>query len=291
MIMRRREFIAALGGMAVAWPLAARAQQPAKVPRIGYLAVVRLELPEVQATLDAFRQSLRELGYVEAQSIIIEYRTAEGRVERLPDLAADLVRLKVDLIVTVSQSACRAAQAATATIPIVGVSLSDPVGDHTVASLARPGGNVTGLSYLGVELGPKNLSLLKAPFCGGNSLLGPPPSQRHGSSSGGRGQLVFQLVAVEGESSSLFCSVPIGKRRALDLEDEVLVDDRERAEMGEGSAHDRIGFLGGSRGAIARGNLGKVGGDGDQRITTVGIQGQDALSSYFALDPVFLSGF
>jgi putative ABC transport system substrate-binding protein len=158
--VRRRAFITILGA-AVAWPLAARAQQPAKVPRIGFLTVARLESPETQAILDAFRQGLRELGYVEGQSIIIEYRTVEGRMERLPDLAADLVRLNVDLIAANGHTATRAAQAATATIPIVGLTLSDPVGDQTVASLARPGGNVTGFSYLGAELGSKNFFLLK----------------------------------------------------------------------------------------------------------------------------------
>jgi putative ABC transport system substrate-binding protein len=159
--MRRRSVLALLGGATTTWWPAARAQQPAKVPRIGYLTIARLDLPETQAILDGFRQGLRELGYVEGQSIIIEYRTIEGKMERLPDLAAELVRRNVDLIAANGHTTTRAARAATATIPIVGLAMTDPVGDGTVASLARPGGNVTGFSYLGTELGPKNLSLLK----------------------------------------------------------------------------------------------------------------------------------
>ena len=141
----------------LAAPLAAEAQQAGKVHRIGYLSgglsTYRIE---------AFRQGLRELGWVEGQNIVIEYRYAEGRFDRLPDLAAELVRLKVDIIVALATPASAAAKNATGTIPIVGISLGDPVGTGLIASLARPGGNVTGVSYsVGVETIGKGLELFK----------------------------------------------------------------------------------------------------------------------------------
>jgi putative ABC transport system substrate-binding protein len=159
-VTTRRAFI---GGLAcvLAAPLAAEGQQPAKVPRIGWLLTGSLEAPETKALLDAFRQGARELGYVEGQNIVIEYRAAEGRLDRFPALAAELVRIKVDLIVAGSTSAARAAQQATTTIPIVAPTMADPIGDGLVASLARPGGNITGLTFLGPELAPKRLELLK----------------------------------------------------------------------------------------------------------------------------------
>jgi putative ABC transport system substrate-binding protein len=142
-------------------PLAAQAQQPAKVARIGYLLSGVLESPETRVLLDAFRQGLRERGYVEGQNIVIEYRAADGKLERFPGLATELARLKVDLIVAPNTSAGRAVQQATTTIPIVTIVMGDPVGDGLVASLARPGGNITGTTFLGPELVPKRLELLK----------------------------------------------------------------------------------------------------------------------------------
>jgi putative ABC transport system substrate-binding protein len=139
--------------------LAAEAQQPTTVHRIGRLSPG--PPPEPNPNLEAFRQGLHELGYIEGQNIVIEHRYAEGRLERLPDLAAELVRLKVDVIVAVASAATRAAQHATRTIPIVMAGGSDPVGDGLVASLARPGGNTTGSSNLTVELPGKRLELLK----------------------------------------------------------------------------------------------------------------------------------
>src|SRR5262245_65576316 len=132
--MRRREFITLRGG-AAAWPLAARAQQAAKVARIGCIVTGSLESPEQRATVDAFRQGLRERGYVEGQNIIIEYRAADGRIERFPELATELLRLNPDLIVAGNTPAARAAKEATTTIPIVVPVMGDPVGDGLVASL------------------------------------------------------------------------------------------------------------------------------------------------------------
>jgi putative tryptophan/tyrosine transport system substrate-binding protein len=134
----------------------ANAQQPAKLPRIGLLRAGSPPDPMIEA----FRQGLRDLGYVEGKNIVIEYRWAEGKNERLPDLAADLVRLEVDVIVPGGNAATRAAKSATKTIPIVMQS-GDPVGTGLIASLARPGGNITGLSYLFTDLSGKRLELLK----------------------------------------------------------------------------------------------------------------------------------
>jgi putative ABC transport system substrate-binding protein len=160
MAMRRREFIAALGG-AAAWPLAAHAQQPRTVPRIGFLVTGSIETPEARASLKAFYQGLREYGYIDGQNILVEVRAADSKVERFPALASELVRLNVDLIVASNSLAARAAQQATTTIPIVVPVMGDPVGDGLVVSLARPGGNITGLTFLGPQLVPKRLALLK----------------------------------------------------------------------------------------------------------------------------------
>ncbi len=160
-LTNRRAFIGTLAGGLLAAPLAAEGQQQSgKVYRIGYLnASSGIANPSI---LEAFRQGLRELGWVEGQNIVIEYRFAEGRFDRLPDLAAELVRLKVDLIVAAPAPAALAAKNATGTIPIIFMGVSDPVGVGLVASLARPGGNVTGLSYsVGSSIYAKDLELLK----------------------------------------------------------------------------------------------------------------------------------
>jgi len=159
-----RACVAIMAVLAVAMlvPPAATAQPPARVARIGYLMTGPLESPETRAALGAFREGLRERGYVEGQNIVIEYRTAEGRIERFPDLAGELVGLKVDLIVAGATPTARGARQATSTIPIVAFAMGDPVGDGLVQSLAHPGGNVTGLTFLGPQLVPKRLELLKA---------------------------------------------------------------------------------------------------------------------------------
>ena len=138
------------------------AQQPTKAARIGYLVTGSLEAPETRGSFDDFRQGLRERGYVEGQNIVIEYRAAEGKNERLPDLAAELTGLKVQTIVTQGTPAAAAAKQATSTIPIVMAIATDPVGAGLIASLGRPGGNVTGLANLDAELSGKRLEILKA---------------------------------------------------------------------------------------------------------------------------------
>lgn len=152
--------ILALALSILAAPLAAEAQPPRKVPRVGYLLVPPLaERPSTERL--AFLQGLRELGYDEGQNIAIEYRSAAWNRELVPDLAAELVELKVDVIVAPGLQAALAAKEATRTIPIVSVALSDPVGSGLVASLARPGGNVTGTTMIAPELSGKRLQLLK----------------------------------------------------------------------------------------------------------------------------------
>src|SRR5262245_65381026 len=142
--MRRREFITLLGGAVAAWPMAARAQQAAKILTIGYLGPTT---PAVESQrVAAFVQRLRELGWSESRNLAIEYRWAEGRNERFGEIAAEFVRLKVDVIVTYATPPAIAAKKATAVIPIISAVMGDPVGAGLVASLARPGGNVTGLS-------------------------------------------------------------------------------------------------------------------------------------------------
>jgi putative ABC transport system substrate-binding protein len=138
------------------------AQQPEKVPRIGILIAASTSF--YSARVEAMRQRLRELGYVEGKNIVIEYRYAEGKLERLPDLAAELVQLKVDVIVTAPSPGALAGKKASATIPIVFTDSADPIGTGIVSNLARPGGNITGLSVMGPDLDGKRLELLKESF-------------------------------------------------------------------------------------------------------------------------------
>ena len=157
--MKRKITVLTLCAMLFALCFPAEAQQPTKIPRIGYLGAASLSANA--ARIEAFRQGLRELGYVEGKNIVIEWRYAEGKLDRLPALAAELVRLKVDIIVTAGATPTRAAKEATSTIPIVMTQDTDPVVNGFVASLARPGGNITGLSTLAPELSGKRLELLK----------------------------------------------------------------------------------------------------------------------------------
>jgi putative ABC transport system substrate-binding protein len=156
--VKRRAFITLLGGAAAAWPLAARAQQPAKLPTIGYLGTAAASAWAPWTA--AFVQRLHELGWIEGRTVAIQYRWAEGHTERFAEIAAEFIRLKVDVIVTGGNAAVAAKQASSV-VPIVFALASDPVGDGLVATLARPGGNITGLSIQAPDLAGKRLALLR----------------------------------------------------------------------------------------------------------------------------------
>jgi len=160
--MRRREFITLLGGAAalpVLWPLAAHAQQPVKMARVGFLGLASAASFAIR--IEAVRQGLRDLGHVEGTNILFEYRWADGNYARLPALAGELVRANVDVIVTHATPGALAAKEATTTIPIVVTLIGDPVASGIVASVARPGGNITGQSFFNAELRAKRIELLK----------------------------------------------------------------------------------------------------------------------------------
>ena len=160
--MRRREFVGLVGGAAVAWPLGTLAQQGTKTPRIGILVPGRAEGRDAsRATLNAMIEGLHELGYTEGQNVVFERRFGESNPDRLRQVAAELVERQVDVIVALSTTAARPAKQATSQIPIVAIGMADPVEDDLVASVARPGGNVTGTTFLGPELVAKRLQLLR----------------------------------------------------------------------------------------------------------------------------------
>jgi putative tryptophan/tyrosine transport system substrate-binding protein len=156
--LRRREFTALLGAAAAAWPMAAGTQQAAKVPTVGVLVIGNIDPAEFWRL---FRQGLRDLGYVEGQTIRFEFRSAEGQVDRLPELATELVRLKVDIIVTWFTPTAQAAKQATREIPIVMADAGDPVGTGLIESLSRPSGNVTGIAAITAELAGKCIELIR----------------------------------------------------------------------------------------------------------------------------------
>jgi putative tryptophan/tyrosine transport system substrate-binding protein len=160
--MRRREFITFLGGAAAGWPLAAHAQRATKFARIGMLSLGRGDKSDASLkTIDAFIPAMRALGFVEGQNIAFERKFADGDVNKLSELAQELVGQRIDTIVALATPAVLAAKKATSSIPIVGIGMADPVEDELASSLARPGGNVTGTTFLGPELVSKRLQLLK----------------------------------------------------------------------------------------------------------------------------------
>ena len=160
--MRRREFITFISGAVATWPLAAHTQQATKIPQIGILSLGRGDKSDASlTTLDAFTPALQELGYTEGRNIAFDRKFADGDANKLSGLAQELVERRVDAIVALATPAVRAAKRATSAIPIVGIAMADPVQDELASSLARPGGNVTGTTFLGPELVSKRLQLLK----------------------------------------------------------------------------------------------------------------------------------
>ncbi len=217
--MRRRDLIA-LVGSTMAWPLAAHAQQAGKVYRVGFLWDSPGAFPDA---IEAFRQGLRDLGYVEGRNIAIEYRWAEGKPERMRELAEELVRLKVDVIIAPSSNYTEAAKRATATIPIVFLSHADPVATGHVTSLSRPGGHITGLSNMMTETNVKGLELLKqaVPGLARVAVIFDPATPSHGPG----------LKAVEAAGPALGLQVqPVAVGSATEFDAAFSAIARERAD-------------------------------------------------------------
>jgi len=237
--MERRTWMALMAGGLLAAPPAAEGQQVGKIPRIGFLSPSSPSDSRNRFRLGALQQGLRELGYVEGQNISIDSRWAEGKYERLPSLATELVRLKVDVIVTYAPPAIQAAREATATIPIVMGGVVDPVATGFVASLARPGGNITGLSLMAPELVGKQLEILKemVPKVTRVAVLGNPanggtaPQLRHAQGAARTLKLQLQPLEARGpnEIDSAFSAMTReGAGAVVVLVDSMFVDQRTR---------------------------------------------------------------
>ncbi len=237
--IRATTFIVLLAVAFLVLPAPGEAQQAASLPRIGFLAPSSLSDPRVPPYIRAFQQGLRELGYVEGQNIAFEFRWAEGQYERLPGLAAELVRLKVNIIVAAGPNAIQAAKQATATIPIVMAAVADPVATGFVASLAHPGGNITGISNMLPDLVGKQLELLKEvlPAVSRVALLGNPANPANASLAQ-QGQDAARTLGVRlqplwardpSEIDSAFTATTTGRADALIvLTDTMLLDHRTR---------------------------------------------------------------
>jgi ABC-type uncharacterized transport system substrate-binding protein len=215
--LQRRDFITLMGGAAAGWPLAVRAQQGKKIPRIGVL------WPNPPAMFDFMRQGLKDFGYIEGQNIAFEFRWAEGKLDQLPEMAAELVRLQVDIIVTLAPQATLAAKQATQTIPIVFVAMGDPVASGVVASLARPDANVTGTTRMIAEMSAKHVELLKeaVPSLSILAVLWNPTNSSHAPA----------LQAVEAAARSLSLPIqPLQVRAVAELDGTFDAIVREKAD-------------------------------------------------------------
>src|ERR1700737_743689 len=258
--MRRREFISLLGGVAGAWPLAARAQQPGKLPHIGVL--VSASPPHPFA--DAFWRGLHALGYSEGQNIKVEFRYTEGRSDRAEEFAEELVRLGVDVIVAHYVPAVEAAMGATRTIPIVMAPHGAPLQLGAIDSLARPGGNVTGLSAMDAEIGGKRLQLLREliPNLGCGAVLATTattarfrvPFVEDLRSSPGRAGIRFEPILIGGPSELRTAFAAMAKAEAQAVVVQPFFDP-QGAVLVELAAKYRLAFLSGSRSVTAAGGL------------------------------------
>jgi ABC-type uncharacterized transport system substrate-binding protein len=256
--MQRRDFITLLGGAAAAWPMAARAQQPA-MPVIGYL-----QASSAQVTAE-FRKGLSEIGYVEGRNVAIDFRAANNQVDKLPELAADLVRRRVAVILASGGAAsAHAAQAATASIPIVFYGGDDPVATGLVASLSRPGGNVTGIAFLSAELGPKRLGLLKELVPGaasyavlvnpGNPATGSIVAELRAAAATIGKQIEFFSASSNREIDAAFADLVRRGADALVIGSSFLFSNR-RAQLATLAAHHRLPAIYYDRGATEVGGL------------------------------------
>jgi ABC-type uncharacterized transport system substrate-binding protein len=224
--MKRREFITLLGGAAAAWPFAARAQQP--MPVIGFLRSASLD--NAAPLVSAFRQGLKEAGYIEGQNVAVEFRSAEGRNDQLPGLVAELVRRQVAVIVC-NVTAASAAKAVTSTVPIVFATGDDPIAEGLVVSLNRPGGNITGVSFLGNALGAKQVELLHELLPSATTIAVLVDTNYQGSVSG--------LTDVEAAAHSLGQQLVVlhaSSERDLDLASATLAQQRADALIVLGAA-------------------------------------------------------
>jgi putative ABC transport system substrate-binding protein len=217
--MKRREFITLLGGAAAAWPLAARAQQSDRLWRVGFLTAVSLET--FSHLYAGFQQGMRELGYVEGKDYVSEWRSLEEKYERVPEIAAELVRLKVDVIVTATGAALPALKRTVTTIPIVMAGSTDPIGKGLVTSLARPGGNITGLASSTDDSSPKQLELLAmvVPNASRIGLLGNPNTPTYFS--------VLKNTQDAGQKAGLSL-VPLEARNVQEIENAFAAFAKER---------------------------------------------------------------
>jgi putative tryptophan/tyrosine transport system substrate-binding protein len=215
--MKRREFITLVGGAAVVWPLTGRAQRVNKTPRIGVL------WPNPRATFEFMRQGLKDFGYVEGRNIDFQFQWAEGKLDHLPELAAELVRLQVDVIITLAPQATVAAQHATQTIPIVFVAMGDPLASGVVASLSRPGANLTGTTRMISEMSVKHVDLLKeaVPALAKLAVLWNPTNSSHGPA--------LQAVHAAAQSRSLQVQ-PLEVRAISELESTFVAITQERPD-------------------------------------------------------------
>src|SRR5262245_60355348 len=237
--MDRRVFLTMVGGSVLTAPLAAQAQLTVSLPRIGFLTPASPSDPRIARFLQAFRQGLREQGYAEGQNIAVEYRWAEGHYDRLPTLVAELIRLKVNIIVAGNSTTVQAAKQATATIPIVMLAVADPVTSGFIGSLARPGANITGLSLMSPELVGKQLELLKEVFpqVSRVALLGNPANRayaqlvQHAEDASRVSGLRLQPLEARDrrEIDSAFAAITTERAGAvIVLSDTVLLDHRTR---------------------------------------------------------------
>ena len=261
--MNRRAFVTGLGALLAA-PPAAEAQQTPTIPHIGVLLPTSRSDPRTAQFLDAFRDGLRALGYAEGQNIATEIRFAEEQWERLPALVADLIRAKVDVIVTYTTPAAQAAKRATTTIPIVIAAVSDPIAAGLVVSLPHPGGNITGLSQMIPELVAKQLEILKeaAPNVSRVALLenpanpGTAPQVRHARDAAGALGMHVQLLEARGPSDieNALATIPSERAAALVvLIDSMLIDHRRR--IVDLAARRRLPTVSGTREIVEAGGL------------------------------------